>query len=68
MGPPTGLWSESYVQEVLVLICVSLLGIFAVKLYNARVRFINLKKQGLVGHTSQLGFFTGKVADGVLTI
>lgn len=44
----TGLGSFHHLQQALLVAFLSLLAIFVVKLYNARVRFIKLKKQGLV--------------------
>ena len=35
-------------EQALLLACFTLLAIFIPKLYNARVRFINLRRQGLV--------------------
>ena len=45
--------SFPYLQQALLIACLSLLAIFVVKLYNARARFIELRKKGLVSHISQ---------------
>lgn len=44
----TGLGSSDHLQHVLLVALLTPLAIFAVRLYNARVKFIHLKKQGLV--------------------
>ena len=44
----TRLGSLQHFQQAVLLACLSLLAIFVVKLYNARMRFIKLKRQGLV--------------------
>ena len=40
------------VQNALLVIFLSLFGIFLVKLYKARLRMIKLKNEGLVSHIS----------------
>ena len=45
--------SFRHLQQALLIACLSLLAIFVFKLYNARVRFIELRKKGLVSHISQ---------------
>ncbi len=41
------------VQNVLLVLCLSLSAIFLVNLYEARRRFIKLKTQGLVSYISE---------------
>lgn len=37
-----------HLEQALLIACFTLLTIFVLKLYNARVRFTRLKRQGLV--------------------
>lgn len=46
------LGSFQHSQQAVLLACLTVLAIFVVKLYNARVRFMRLKEQGLVSFTS----------------
>ena len=43
-----GLGDSQGIQGALFVTCLTLLAIFLVKLFNARMHFIKLKRQGLV--------------------